>query len=106
MIETNSNQEVRVARFKAPCDKEHPYVQYSVDALDKAMCDLEDCAFKMWCYLLTKNPDGFILSKADAVKNWGVGSYDRAIKELIERGYLVEISKNYYKFYQIPEEKP
>ena len=78
---------------------------YNLDALQYAMIDLKGEAFKLWVYI-GKNQNGytFALSKVDAIK-WGVGSkssYDRAVKELIEKGYLVERSKNHFDFYEIP----
>lgn len=108
MIETNPNQKI-IKVNKELCDKEHLYSPYNLDALQQAMCDLNGYAFKMWCYL-GKNQRGhqFALSKVDAVKNWGMGSkssYDRAIKELIEGGYLVETSANHYDFYEVPVKK-
>lgn len=70
------------------------------------MIDLKGETFKLWCYL-GKNQNGyeFALSKVDAM-NWGMGSkssYDRAVKELIEKGYLVETSPNHYDFYELPQ---
>jgi hypothetical protein len=40
----------------------------------------------------------------EAIK-WGVGSkssYDRAVKELIEKHYLVKTQDNHYYFYDLP----
>ena len=69
------------------------------------MIDLKGEAFKLWCYM-AKNQDNytFALSFIDAVK-WGIGSkssYDRAVKELIAKGYLVMTSSNHYTFYELP----
>lgn len=105
MIETNPNQKI-ITVDKDPCDKEHIYTAHNLDTLQKAMNDLDGATFKMWTYL-SKNQKGyqFALSKVDAVKNWGIGSkssYDRAVQELIDRGYLVETSKNHYTFYESP----
>ena len=90
---------------KEKCSKSDLYAMYNLDALQYAMIDLKGEAFKLWVYI-GKNQNGytFALSKVDAIK-WGVGSkssYDRAVKELIEKGYLVERSKNHYDFYEIP----
>lgn len=81
---------------------------YNLDALQHAMIDLKGETFKLWMYI-GKNQNGYTfgLSKVDAIK-WGVGSkssYDRAVKELIEKGYLVETSKNHYDFYEVPKEE-
>lgn len=72
------------------------------------MIDLKGETLKMWLYL-SKNQNGyeFALSRVDAIK-WGIGSkssYDRAIAELKEKGYLVETSKNHYDFYEKPKEE-
>lgn len=104
MIETNPNQKT-IKVNKELCDKEHLFSPYNLDALQKAMTNLDGFAFKMWCYL-GKNQKGyeFALSKKDAVDNWGMGSkssYDRAVAELIKKGYLVETSPNHYDFYEI-----
>lgn len=106
MIETNPNQKT-IKVNKELCDKE--YAQYNLDALQKAVNNLDGHTFKMWLYL-SKNQNGykFALSKVDVIKNWGMGSkssYDRAVKELIECGYLIQISKNDYDFYEIPRKE-
>ena len=79
-----------------------------MNALQYAMIDLKATGFKLWCYM-NKNQDGhtFALSAVDAIK-WGVGcrkSYDNAVKELIEKGYLVETSSNHFTFYELPHSK-
>ena len=58
---------------------------------------------------LDKNKNGytFALSKVDAL-SWGIGSkssYDRAVAELIEKGYLVRIKGNHYNFFERPKEE-
>ena len=72
------------------------------------MLDLKGETFKLWMFI-GKNQNGytFALSKVEAIK-WGVGSkssYDRAVKELKEKGYLVETSPNHYTFYEKPKAK-
>lgn len=91
---------------KEKCDKQNLYATYNLEAFQNAMIDLKGETFKLWCYL-GKNQNGyeFALSKVDAL-NWGVGSkssYDRAVKELIEKGYLVETSPNHFDFYEQPQ---
>lgn len=91
---------------KEKCDSNNLYAMYNLEALQCASIDLKGEAFKLWMYL-GKNQNGytFALSKVDAIK-WGVGSkssYDRAVKELIEKGYLVETSPNHYDFFEIPK---
>ena len=97
---------IRVEKEQA--NKENPYSIYNLNALKAAMQDLKGETFKLWCYL-DKNQNGytFALSKVDAL-NWGIGSkssYDRGIKELIEKGYLVKVSGNIYNFYELPKEE-
>ena len=103
-MESVANQKT-IKVQKEQCDKAHLYALYNLDALQYAMIDLKGESFKLWVYL-GKNQNGytFALSKVDAIK-WGIGSkssYDRAVKELIEKGYLVETSKNHFDFYEIP----
>ena len=78
----------------------------SVDAL-QFMClsDLTPSAMKLWIYF-AKNKNGFTLalSSLDAMK-WGIGSkksYDRAVKELIDKGFLIAAGGNKYDFYDVP----
>lgn len=102
---TVPNQKV-VTVQKEKCDKQHLYTMYNLDAMQEAMLNLDGFAFKLWCYL-GKNQDKheFALSKVDAL-NWGMGSkssYDRAVKELIEKKYLVETSPNHYTFHEMPQ---
>ena len=92
---------------KEICDSQHLYAAINLNALQTAMIDLKGETLKLWLYM-AKNQDNytFALSFVDAVK-WGVGSkssYDRAVKELIAKGYLVETSSNHYTFYELPKE--
>lgn len=107
MQESVPNQKtIRIEKEQA--NKENPYSIYNLNALKSAMLELKGEAFKLWCYL-DKNQNGytFALSKVDAL-NWGIGSkssYDRAVKELIEKGYLVNITGNSYNFYELPKDE-
>ena len=90
---------------KEKCSADELYSMYNLGALQYAMLDLKGEAFKIWVYI-GKNQHGYTfgLSKVDAI-NWGIGSkssYDRAVKELIDKGYLVETSPNHYDFYELP----
>lgn len=104
---TNPNQKtIKVAKEK--CDKNNLYAMYNLDALQHAMIDLKGETFKLWCYI-NKNQNGytFALSMVDAIK-WGVGSkssYNRAVKELIDKGYLVLVSGNCYNFFELPKQE-
>lgn len=105
---TNPNQKT-IKVQKEPCDdKGNTYARINLGALQAAMIDLKGESFKLWCYF-SKNQYGyeFALSKVDVIK-WGVGSkssYDRAVRELIDKGYLVETSSNHYDFYEIPKDE-
>lgn len=107
MTDSNPNQKtIRIEKEQA--NKDNPYTIYSLNALKSAMLDLKGEAFKLWCYL-DKNQNGytFALSKVDAL-NWGIGSkssYDRAVKELIDKGYLFNVSGNSYNFYELPKDE-
>ena len=97
-----------VAVKKELSNKDNLYGIFNLDALQTAMIELKGETFKLWCYL-NKNQDNhtFALSKVDAIK-WGIGSkssYDRAVKELIEKGYLVETTSNHYNFYEKPKDE-
>ncbi len=105
MVQSVENQKtIRIEKEQA--NKDNPYTIYNLNALKFAMLDLKGETFKLWCYL-DKNQNGytFALSKVDAL-NWGIGSkssYDRAVKELIEKSYLVNTSGNSYNFYELPK---
>ena len=104
MIQVNPNQKT-IKVNKESSDKVNLYAKYNLNALQVAMTSLKGESFKLWCYL-NKNQNNytFALSKVDAI-NWGIGSkssYDRGIAELIEKGYLVNISGNTYYFYELP----
>ena len=105
-MNTNPNQKTITVQ-KEKCDKQNLYAMYNLDVLQSAMLDLKGETFKLWCYLgKNQNNYEFALSKVDAL-NWGVGSkssYDRAVKELIEKRYLVETSPNHYDFYEMPQD--
>lgn len=103
-MKTVANQKT-IKTNKEKCDKSNPYTMTNLNALQCAMIDLKGEAFKLWCYM-SKNQDGytFALSAVDAIK-WGIGSrssYDRAVKELVEKGYLVETSPSHFDFYELP----
>lgn len=107
MYESNPNQKT-IYMKKEDCNKNHPYAMFNLEALQAAMAELKGETFKLWCYL-DKNQNGytFALSKVDALK-WGIGSnssYNRAVAELIQKGYLVQTSGNHYNFYELPQDR-
>ena len=106
MIQTTPNQKT-INVNKQKCDRDNPYSTFNLQALQTAMSGLKGEAFKLWVYL-NKNRDSHItaLSAVDALA-WGIGSkssYDRAIAELIQKGYLVRTTGNNYNFYELPRD--
>lgn len=102
---TVANQKV-ITVAKEKSNKENLYAIFNLNAMQHAMIDLKPSGLKLWMYI-NKNQDGhtFALSAVDAVK-WGVGSrksYDNAVKELQEKGYLVNKSGNHFDFYELPK---
>lgn len=103
-IKTVPNQKI-VNVQKQVSNKQSPYAQFNLKALELAIQSLSGESFKLWCYI-NKNQNGytFALSKVDAL-NYGIGSsssYSRAVKQLIDKGYLVQTTGNNYTFYEIP----
>jgi archaellin len=102
-IKTSANQKV-VKVSKEVCDKGHLYATINLEAMSKAACDLDAGAFKLWCYF-AKNQNGyeFALSSKDVGQNFGmkIKQYNNAVKELIDKGYLVISKGNNYIFYEI-----
>ena len=110
-MKVSNNQKV-ITIQKEVCNnqnKDNYYAKINLKALQKAMIDLDtEASIKMWLYF-AKNQNGYqmALSSIDAIM-WGIGSkgsYDRAIKILIEKGYLVkqEDKKDYYNFYEVAQ---
>ena len=68
----------------------------------KTMRDLKPTTFLVWIYLnANENGSEFALSRVDVMNQTGISSssYNSAIKELKEKGYLVHTSDNCYDFY-------
>lgn len=68
----------------------------------KTMRDLKPTTFLVWIYLnANENGCEFALSRVDVMNQTGISSssYDNAIKELKEKGYLVHTIDNCYDFY-------
>lgn len=72
----------------------------------QAMKELSPCAYKLYRYL-NKNLNGytFDLSSVDVANYTGISqnSYDRAVKELIEKRFLIPCPRrnNHYDFYVV-----
>lgn len=82
------------------------YATMNLEALQLAMKTLKGSSLKMWLYL-NKNQENytFELSRAASLE-WGIkkDSYYDGMKELIEKGYLVQAREgsNFYTFYELP----
>ena len=82
------------------------YTQITLDAMESAAKNLDAGAFKLWCYF-AKNQDSymFALSSKDVELTMGIKikQYNNAVKELIQKGYLVLVNKssNIYNFYEM-----
>ena len=102
------NQKIVYIGERLPRDVSHPYTEQSIEAMAHAARELSGDRFKVWMYL-SKNRDDFVLqlSQKDLLK-WGVkkDTYQRAVNDLIELGYLVQIDekKNEWRFEEFPEE--
>lgn len=82
---------IRVKRSK--CNKENPYTTLNLMQLNATLFNLSGNAFKVWTWFCT-NKEGyqFALSGTQVQQDCHIskGTYDRAIKELIDNGYLRE----------------
>ena len=88
---------VRVNKKREAEDKTDVRVNniFKRDILE-AMADLKGASFKLYMYILS-NQDGYIfgLSQKDVANRAGIpeSTYRTAVKELIDKKYLVNISK-------------
>lgn len=100
---TVPNQKV-VKVQKQLCNKVNLYATINIEAMEAAAQDLKAGAFKLWVYF-AKNQDGFqfALSSRDVLDTFGIkkDQYDSAIKELLNKGYLVETGGNQYIFNEV-----
>ncbi|WP_418841586.1 hypothetical protein [Ruminococcus sp.] len=89
---------------KMPCDKNNKYAVINQYAMQKAMCQLKTMgSMKLWLYLAKNKPDyKFDLSCAECGK-WGLkpDAFHTAVKELINKGYLLKNKANEYTFIEI-----
>ena len=104
------NQKI-VTVNKELCDKEHIYTVHNLNALDYAAGNLvTDLGFKLYMYI-AKNQDKYSFPLSNVLfcswANCGRSAYNTAVKELIEKGYLVQTegSKTAYSFYEYPRMK-
>lgn len=79
---------------KAVADKENKYGVFNKETMMKAMRALRPSTFKLWCYLgVNQDSYEFGFSSQDASLQCGMSKRTciESIKELIEKGYLVEV---------------
>ena len=93
-----------------PRNKNNNYNTYNRSALKDAMHNLSNSAFKLYIYLgnYRDMENGIYLSKQDVLHftNLSERSYFDAMKELKEKGYLIQddwSSDDDYVFYESPE---
>ena len=88
-----SNQKaIRIAKTES--NKDNPYAVINLAALEGAMKALKPNAFKVWCYLCRNQTNyEFALSGTEVQSKCNISkiTYDNAVKELIEKQYLVEV---------------
>ena len=106
IVKTNPKQKV-VKVFKQPTDnakKENYYAKINLAAMSAAALDLDAGAFKLWVYF-AKNQQHyeFALSSKDAAESFGLKKkqYDNAVAQLIDKGYLVNVSGLKYNFNEL-----
>lgn len=100
-----ANQKIVRISKRMPRDREHLYATMNLDALQFAMQELKGSSFKLWAYF-NKNQDNYQFELSQkACEEWGIkkDSYYSAVKDLIDRGYLVPITpySNIYDFHEI-----
>ena len=99
-VKTVPNQK-KVKVSKEACNKQNLYATINLAAMEAAAQKLDAGAFKLWIYFAKNQNDyEFALSSSEVERVFGIKikQYNNAIKELKEKGYLVEISGNCYKF--------
>ena len=104
------NNQKHVSFQVVPRNQNNPYNTYSQGALKNAMHNLSHSALKLYLYFgyFSGLPSGIYLSKQDAINktNMSEKSYFSAIKELKEKGYLVQDEttkdQDFVVFYEQP----
>lgn len=93
---TFPNQKI-VTIHKEETNKNNLYTCINLEALKYAFSKLSYSARCLWIMLASnQNNYRFALSRKDAISNWNIKSttYDKAIKELIEEGFLYQEIEN------------
>lgn len=101
------NQKI-IKVIKEKCDRENLYAIHNLKATYKAAQELRPNAFKLWLYfVINQNNYEFALSSKAVERDFNIkiDAYNGAIKELLEKGYLVkrtDTDEEYYYFYEMP----
>lgn len=102
-VKTVPNQK-KVRVNKEVCNQANIYAAINIAAMEQAAQKLDAGAFKLWIYFAkNQNAYEFALSSSEVEKVFGmkIKQYSNAVKELIEKGYLVEQSGNAYNFFEV-----
>lgn len=94
-----------------PRNQNNPYNTYNQESLKSAMHDLSHSALKLYLYFgyFSSLPSGIYLSKQDAMKTVDISekSYFSAMKELKEKGYIIQDEstqdKDFWVYYEQPQ---
>lgn len=104
-VSSSEKQKIIIVK-KAEVGKDDLYTKINLDAIEEAMKILKGNCFKLWMYI-AKNKDQyqFALSCVDFCRSANVTkpTYLGAVKELVDKGYLVpskEEPTNLYIFYE------
>ena len=102
---TVPNQKIIIVK-KSDSGESDLYTIINLDAFNGALSELTPIAFKLYCYLMrNQNKYKSALSRQDVVSvcNISDSSYQKGVKELIDKGYMVQEKGNIYIFYDIPK---
>lgn len=106
---TNPNQKVITINREMPKqtkENKRPYMIAYVDNMREAMQNLNKVSsLKLYMYLLgNNNYYKFALSTKEVSEECGISinSAQDAVRDLIEKGYLVLTTNNHYEFFEAP----
>ena len=102
-IKTVPNQKI-IKVNKEICGKGNLYAAINLEAMERAAQDLDAACFKLWIYFAkNQNNYEFALSSKAIADSFGMkkDQYDRAIKVLLDKHYLIQEKGNQYSFHEI-----
>lgn len=107
IIISSPNQKVVITK-KTKSNRDNEYGIFNIVATKEAAKALSDRAFKLYCRLnLHQDAYRFALSPVEIENSFGLSAskYRAAVKELIEKAYLVkdEDQRNLFTFYENPK---